>query len=70
MPCVIPAYFITNVLHVRTEDEDGAVHQGPEECGRGQPLPGAGGREAEGEPALSQHRVLRGLGHRRVVSGV
>ena len=46
------------------------MYQGPEECGGGQPLSGAGGGEAEGEPALSQHRVLGGLGHRRVVSGV
>ena len=45
------------------------MHQGPEERGGGQSLSGAGGREAEGEPALSQHRVLRGLGHRGVVSG-
>ena len=62
---------VANVLlHVRAEDEDGAVHPGQEERGGGQPLSGTGGREAEGVPALSQHRVPGGLGHGGVVTGI
>ena len=62
--CVTLAMF-----RVRSEDEDGAVHPGPEERGGGRPLPGAGGGEAARLSALPQHGVRRGLGHRGVVSG-
>ena len=58
-----------NVPRVRSEDEDGAVHPGPEERGGGRPLPGTGGGEAARLSALPQHGVRRGLGHRGVVSG-
>ena len=72
MPCLSSAsHDVTNVLlHVRAEDEDGAVHPGQEERGGGQPLSGTGGREAEGVSALSQHRVPGGLGHSGVVTGI
>ena len=72
-PCLSSAFHVlsdvTNVLHVRFEDQDSAVYPGQEELGGGQPLPGAGDPEAERLPALSQHRVPGRLGHGGVVAG-